>query len=793
MSPGTLLIAFTCACITATGQRTVEGRVLNARMEPQPDATIMLLKAGDSSLVKGTIADKQGFYSLDNIVEGEYFVSASRVGYQTNWSAVFSAGKDVRVVVPDLILQEGHTLGEVVVKGTKSLFELKPDRIVMNVSSSPVFSGNSALEVLEKTPGVTVNKQLGSIGISGKGEVIVMINERIQRIPVQALIARLEGMRAENIRQIEIIQQPPARYDASGAAGMIHIVLKENEKEGTNATMTLMAGYGQGPKGAAGITFNSRKGKLNWYGGYNASRYKAGRWQVDHFREYDYSGDIYYHSNYVRFPGNRNTSHSINTGIDLALSEKTQLAFEINATTSRSFWGINAPSDSYDYLNGSRVHEQHFRITPGQDADMLYANGTVEHRTGPQSRMRLDLNYVIGRFDNTTRMVDELHPAMSVASKSDLQSRIISVDRFTDLGKNWKMEMGVKGSFNSILTSISGSNFRDGSWLKSGKDDITERILAAYVSTSGKLSTKLQAEAGIRYEDFHYQLEAQNNDDLRKSFRNVFPILRLHFQLDTLNSLQLSVNRSIARPSFWNLTAFIAIFDSSLLLSSNPRLRPAFTNTWMLTYQRKNILLTFAYLQAKGTIFNLNTVDKPMHLQTMFPTNLDKQDIFELTLIVPLSITPWWKINSTLTGRYQDVEDASSHSIPYQNSIYSYFAQVSNLFRVGKGWTISLDGRSQSWILYGDQEQLKYPWLGAGIQKRFSNGDLLALNAQDLFETGGKTKWEYNQPAVGIRTFGLTQLSERQVSLTYTHVFGNKKLAGKRERKTGSEEVRSRM
>jgi len=132
-----------------------------------------------------------------------------------------------------------------VVKSRKPLFELKPDRVIMNVSASPAFSGNTGLELLQKTPGVIVDRQNNSIDMNAKGQVLIMINNKIQRVPMAVLIARHEGMRAENIEQIEIIHQPPAKYDASGAAGIIHIVLKENNDEGTNANLALIAGYGQ--------------------------------------------------------------------------------------------------------------------------------------------------------------------------------------------------------------------------------------------------------------------------------------------------------------------------------------------------------------------------------------------------------------------------------------------------------------------------------------------------------------------------------------------------------------------
>jgi hypothetical protein len=226
---------------------------------------------------------------------------------------------------------------------------------------------------------------------------------------------------------------------------------------------------------------------------------------------------------------------------------------------------------------------------------------------------------------------------------------------------------------------------------------------------------------------------------------------------------------------------------------ANPRLRPAFTNTFKLSYGHKAFILSLAYLRRTGQVYFFNTVDKAKHLQTSVPTNLDLENIWEANLSFSASPAGWWKTVWNLTGVYHRVKDASSHPVPFRNSMYTLFVQLNNSFRLGRGWTASLDGRYQSWLLVGDQEQLRYPSLNAGIRKEFAGGNTLGIMGQDLANSMGKGLWGYHQAELGMRTFGNNNWSERQVRVTYTHLFGNTKLSAKRERKTGAEEVKSRM
>lgn len=661
-------ISLVLLSVIAEAQQSVKGKIINMRNEPLYNATVVLYKSTDSLMVKATIADKEGGYNFEKIAQGGYFISVSMVGHDTAWTTHFRLRMNESLTLPFIGLKEGVMLDKVVVKSRKPLFELKPDRVIMNISASPAFSGNTGLELLQKTPGVIVDRQNNTIDMNAKGQVLIMINNKIQRVPMSVLIAMLEGMRAENIEQIEIIQQPPAKYDASGAAGIIHIVLKENNNQGTNGNLSLIGGYGQREKMGINVNLNSRKGKVNLYGGYNFNLNKSNNYTVNHFREYEYQGDIYYHENYVRFSNYSNASHSGSIGIDIDFSKRTVLGMLFTATKTEQVWAKDGESNSSDYFNKLMTRRQSFSLNPATDIGSFSANVNLLQKVGAKSNLNFNLDYAGIRYDNATDLQNKRDSAAIAKRKSLLDFWIASIDNTSELRKNLKLEIGIKGSFNKTTSTTISSNFNIAPDLFSAIDNINERILAGYVSLSKKFSEKLNGELGLRYEHYTYNLDSERGEDISKAFKNPFPIIRFHYKIDSANSIQFAFNRSTTRPPFFNLTSFLIIFDSSLVAYANPRLRPAFTNTFKITYGHNSLILSLAYLRRTGQVYFYNTVNKAIHLQTSVPTNLDAEKIIEASLSFPVSIAKWWKANWNLNGLYHIVKDESSHPVIFRTA-----------------------------------------------------------------------------------------------------------------------------
>lgn len=235
------------------------------------------------------------------------------------------------------------------------------------------------------------------------------------------------------------------------------------------------------------------------------------------------------------------------------------------------------------------------------------------------------------------------------------------------------------------------------------------------------------------------------------------------------------------------------MFDPSLIVYANPQLRPTFTNNFKVSWQRNSAILSLAYLGRTEQIYFYNTVDKENHLQTSVPTNLDRENIFEASLNFPLFPASWWEMSWNLNAFHHTVKDESSRPSLFEEDIFTYAVQFNSTFLLGNDWSIGLDGMYMNQFLVGDQIQKIPPYFNIGLRKKFQSGSSLSIAVQDIVNSMGKIDWEYTQPELGIRTFGNNDFSERQIRITYTLMFGNQNLSGKRQRETGAEEVKTRM
>src|SRR6185503_682300 len=255
----------------------VNGTVIDGNAKTTESATITLLRAKDSSVAKISVADKAGKYSFDEIPEGRYLVKITAVGHINGFSESFAINStNLSVVLKTIeLVPQAKSLGEVTVTAKKPLIEQKIDRTIVNVDASVTNVGATAMEVLEKSPGITVDKD-GNISLKGKQGVVVMIDGRPSYLNGADLANMLRNMSATQLEQIEIMTNPPAKYDAAGNSGVINIKTKKNKQFGYNGSVT--TGYTQGkyPRFNEGASFNYRNGKINVFTNLNYSRNHRG-------------------------------------------------------------------------------------------------------------------------------------------------------------------------------------------------------------------------------------------------------------------------------------------------------------------------------------------------------------------------------------------------------------------------------------------------------------------------------------------------------------------------------------
>ena len=249
---------------TKTGK--IQGQVTDAAQKTVESATVSLHKAKDSVLLKYAIADKAGKFAFENIAEGRYFVAISAVGHAkaSSETVEVNASGNTITLNPIELVPQPKSMAGVTVTAKKAMIEQKIDRTVLNVEASITNAGATAMEVLEKAPGVSVDKD-GNISLKGKDGVMVLIDGRPTQLGAADLANMLRSMNASQLDQVEIMTNPPAKFDAAGNAGIINIKTKKNKQVGYNGAMTV--GYTQGwdPKTNANFNFNYREGKVNLF------------------------------------------------------------------------------------------------------------------------------------------------------------------------------------------------------------------------------------------------------------------------------------------------------------------------------------------------------------------------------------------------------------------------------------------------------------------------------------------------------------------------------------------------
>src|ERR1044072_6681294 len=264
----------------------LSGKVSATNQPALSAATITLLKAKDSSVVKMSVTDQDGHYSFDNPPQGKYLVAVSAVGYEKQYSNPFSISAETPVteLAAMVLTPKDRDLKAVTISARKPLVEQKIDRMVVNVDAFISNTGSTALEALEKAPGVQVDKD-GNISLKGKQNVIVLIDGRPSYISGAELANMLKGMQASQLEQIEIMTNPPAKYDAAGNAGIINIKTKKNKTKGFNGNVS--AGVGQGVyfKNNESLSLNYRNGKVNLFSTYSFYRNNNFQ-QLEIFRRY---------------------------------------------------------------------------------------------------------------------------------------------------------------------------------------------------------------------------------------------------------------------------------------------------------------------------------------------------------------------------------------------------------------------------------------------------------------------------------------------------------------------------
>jgi hypothetical protein len=789
---------------------TIQGLIRDTGNKSIPYANVLLLKSRDSSLVKGTVADSLGKYVFEHIPEGEYFITVSQTGFDPAYSKTFSVNNNGKVFYGETIhlSQTNHQLKAITVSARKPMFEQKADRTVINVRNSITSAGGSALEVLEKSPGVSVNRQDNSISIYGKAGVSVMINGKISYMPAEALIQFLSGVNAGNIERIELITTPPSKYDAGGNGGYINIVLINNPYAGLNGSYSLTAGYGSRPLGAAALNFNYRSGKINFYGDY-AFTYNHTIQTSTAFTQFFKSGNLITNNSY----SDRDCItqvHNIRLGADYQVNPANIVGVLLSGYSSR--WSMIAQNGVT--AGAKNVPDTTIKTVDDPEINLwqnISANVNFQHIFKPGKLLYFDVNYIFYKDNNPNTYFTDyfdgnnkylFHEDLRGGKITPIHFQVYSSDYTTPVGKNITMEAGVKLSLSDFTNDVSVDYLHQGIWVPDSSLYVNyvlhENIGAVYASFNISPGKQFSMSAGLRYEYTSSNLgSGEEAGKINRKYGEFFPTFYISKKINPDQSINFSYSRRITRPTFNDLAPFTIFFDPKTYFSGNPALQPAIASAVQAGYAFKKYNFTFGYTHENSTIdnfyFQTQRIDTITNVVYLSARNFLHEDYLTTSVSVPVTITGWWSMQNNITGTWVQIKTAYEN-VPVVLKNFNFELNSIHRFTLPNEVAIEISGFYSSPAFMGTAKRKAIYQVNAGIQKKIGRkNDLLRFSVNDIFNSGSNFRFVDYLPladAVVGRNFSFGLVAYK---LTYTHSFGNKALKEKRERSTGAEDELKRV
>ncbi|GAO41360.1 outer membrane beta-barrel protein [Flavihumibacter petaseus] len=741
--------------LSARAQEPVTVRVQNPVQEPLPFSTVELLRP-DSSVLAAHVADSSGRALLSIPATGQFLLRASRQNYESTVVKLdrTSIGKGIRLQLKP----NGTTLDNVTVTGNRPMIKNVNGKTIVSIDGSINQSGSNMLEVLERTPGVQVDRD-GNISLRGRPQVLVLIDGKQTYVSGADLANLLEGMSSSTVESIELMDHPPASMDAAGNAGVINIRTKKLKQKGTNANLSLSYTQGRYPKTNDNIGFNHRTGKINFFANYSINYYEG---YVDLYAFRTYFPTASKPASYLEQPtwiAVKGTNQNLRAGMDYNISENTSIGFAASGTLMNRNRPGSGPAiwmDENRHIDSSIYTSS--QIETGMKNGNLNLN--FSHRFNKRKTLTADadwLYYDISNdqaFSNTKEGPDGYVEKFRGTLPSTIRIFAVKADYVHQVNADLQWAAGIKTSGTSTDNLAVFQYWDDPNWV----DDLNrsnhflydENIYAVY-GTGNYATGKWKTEAGLRMEHTAYdgnQLGNASGKDsvFTRNYTSLFPNLSVTYQVDSANSFTLNAGRRIDRPAFQKLNPFTIILNKYTYQTGNPYILPQYTWNIEASHQYKELLTTTLGYHYIDNYFTQLFYSDAEGMIIYTEGNIGKMQ--DLSLSVMLTTTPvkGWNLVVDATMNHKRFEGFVWKEM--EAKITQLNLSINNQFRFNKNWTAELSGyyitKNQNDIteVLDPTGQLS---LGVGRQIMKGKGSL-KLAFRDIFYTqrmAGNTSFEH--------------------------------------------------
>lgn len=748
-----LLISISSTSLFAQTDTQITGSIIDSDGKGVDLALVSLMNQIDSSFVKSEFTDQDGSFLLNNIEYDSYIIQVNLLGYKTYSGVIHFDSYNPQMRVPSITLEtDAQLLDQVTIKAKVPFIERKIDRTVVTPDALISNAGSNALEVLEQAPGLSIDNN-GSIMLKGRTGVAVFINDKPSYLSGTELENYLRALPAGSIKQIEIMENPPAKYEAAGNSGVINIIIKRNTLKGIHGNTALSYRRSRYNGSNNSLNLNYNKDKVSLFANVYAGFYNS--FQDLYINRYYRDENNTRLSSFAQNSFNRNEGKYINgkIGLDYYITDATALGLSyknVNQPGERGVDNKASISDSEDLLLQ--------RVVADNLSTSSFTNGLVNFYVNHSldtlgSKISFDADYVKYNSNNEQVFKNFIYNnggALTYEDQIDgvIPSTIKIYAAKTDYTKPFsdgsRFEAGLKTAQTKTDNEVAYTNTIDGvttpNYSLSNRFLYDERINSGYVNYNRSFGP-IGIQAGLRLESTKLEGDQLGNIEIpdtsfTRSYTSLFPTFYASSKLDSngTHTLSFSYGRRIDRPYFQDLNPFIRPLDQFTFYGGNPNLLPTFSHNLSLSHSYKGTLNTS--LSYSKTIDGISeTLEIRDGIYYSRPGNIASGASYTLSVDANRAITPWYNFNTYLELGHLTY-DSQLYTEQLNSSGTYYYLSANNTFQLGKGWRAEIGGRYRSDLVAAQLLIKSYSQINLGFQKKIL-GDKgnLKLSVSDLFYT----------------------------------------------------------
>lgn len=735
-------------------------------------ATVVAYDQSNKTLLSGVTTAENGSFELQ-LKTDQVYLEISFLGFKTKTVKNIEFKNKVARLGLIALSQDSEVLDEVVIQGERSQTEFKLDKRVFNVGQDLSSKGASALEVLNNVPSVNVNIE-GQVSLRGSNGVQILINGKPSVLANDESNA-LGSITADMIEKVEVITNPSAKYEAEGTAGIINIVIKKDDREGVNGSLTLNTGWPQNH--SIGLSVNKRTEKLNLISQLGVGYRELPRFNENINRDFnsgtdlftdgeEYRNELFYNAilgadYYFDSTNSITVSGSFSYEIEDQPSE-TDFSLRNNVNELLQAWQrtevteADNPKYQYEiqYIKDFKDHEDHLFT--------LSAIGNLFWKE--QSSDFQDIYAVGGNGNEFQRTATDFGEVKYT----------FNADYTKPINKVWTIETGSQYVIQDVGNDYSVENLVNGEWIVdptlTNNFEYTQGVLGIY-GTSAYEKDKWGVKLGLRAELTDLSTYLVTTDERNdQEFWNLFPSAAASYKYNEKLSFQTGYSRRIYRPRLWDLNPFFNIRNNFNIRTGNPKLLPEYTDSYEL-----NTILTHEKITQNLGIYIRHTTDVIERVSTFqnnvsffSPENIGTNTIYGVEYNYKLSPKKWLSINGDLFYNiFRREGQFNQQDFDFTNDRWS--TKMTAKFKMKKNWDIEMTNRYNSGFQTVQGDASANYFMDLGIRKKMMKGKtILNLSVRDVFFS------RFNETQIVQNDFSIYSFRQRGrfITLGFSYGFG---------------------